>query len=97
MPSLEIFRRSDDTTEQEFIFPTQGHLYDIRQGRYMGQTNQVRCAIPNAGTIVFGQYPYQVTGIDVESAGHSVRWCGPDCLNRAEDIDWSGRAPCFSS
>ncbi|MFA5865688.1 MAG: sugar-binding protein [Phycisphaerae bacterium] len=61
------FRRSADKKEQQFSFPTEGHLYDLREGRYLGKTNQISCVIPNAGTKVYGLYPYQVTGMQVDS------------------------------
>ncbi|MFH2068701.1 MAG: sugar-binding protein [Candidatus Omnitrophota bacterium] len=59
------FRRSTDSKEQQFVFPAPGHLYDVRESRYLGETDRVTCAIPNAGTKVYGLYPYQVTGIAV--------------------------------
>ena len=64
---IRDYRRSTDTTEQEFVFPREGHLYDLRRGEYLGEADRVRCAIPNAGTEVYGQYPYEVTGITIES------------------------------
>ena len=64
---IRDYRRSTDTTEQEFVFPREGHLYDLRRGEYLGETDRVRWAIPNAGTEVYGQYPYEVTGITIES------------------------------
>jgi len=60
-------RRGTDTREQEFIFPREGHLYDLRRGEYLGATDRVTSAIPNAGTEVYGQYPYAVTGLAIES------------------------------
>lgn len=59
-------RRSADTKRQEFIFPERRHLYDLREGRYIGETDRVSCVIPNGGTRVYGQYPYKVTGLRVE-------------------------------
>lgn len=62
------FARSIDEKEQTFTFPTHGFLYDLREGKYLGQTNQVSCAIPNAGTKVFGHYPYQVKAVKIDVA-----------------------------
>ncbi len=60
------YRRSTDTKQQEFVFPAQGHVYDLREGTYLGETDRVSCAIPNAGTEVYGHYPYKITGLKVE-------------------------------
>jgi hypothetical protein len=57
---------SSDKKTQKFTFPTKGHLYDVRAGKYLGETNQVTCAVPSAGTKVYGHYPYKVTGIAVD-------------------------------
>ncbi len=59
------FTRSDDSKNQKFTFPSTGHLYDLREGKYIGKVNEVACATPNAGTKVYGHYPYKVTGMDV--------------------------------
>ncbi|MDD4018503.1 MAG: hypothetical protein PHV28_11230 [Kiritimatiellae bacterium] len=60
------FARSQDGKEQQFTFPTEGFLYDVREGKYLGKTNRISCVIPNAGTKVFGHYPYQVKGIKMD-------------------------------
>ncbi len=60
------YRRSVDNKQQEFIFPEKRHLYDLLEGTYLGETDRVSCAIPNAGTKVYGQYPYKVIGLNIE-------------------------------
>jgi len=58
------YRRSSDEKAQTFVFPTgKGHIYDVREGTYLGETDRVTCAIPRAGTKVYGSYPYRITGI----------------------------------
>jgi len=63
---IRDYRRSSDDKEQQFVFPTEGHLYDLRAGKYIGKTNQISCVISNADTKVFGHYPYRVTGMEID-------------------------------
>ena len=52
--------RSEDETEQTFVFPKKGHLYDVREGKYLGVADAVTAKVPNAGAGVWAILPKQV-------------------------------------
>ena len=65
-------------SEHTFHFPVKGHLYDLRNGKYYGITDQVKYQIPHAEAGVWGIYPYQVKGIQVKH---------PSKVKRGTDLD----------
>lgn len=64
---LRMLGRSDDNKTQTFQFPAKGHVYDIRAGKYLGETDTVTAAVPYADAAVFGHYPYKVEGISINA------------------------------
>ncbi len=46
--------------------PVKGHIYDLRKGKYLGNTDTVNCTIPYAQGAVFGVYPYKVNALEVK-------------------------------
>ena len=63
---LRNFTLSKDNKTQTFTFPAKGHVYNLRTGKYLGFTDNVTCAVPNADAVVFGVYPAKVTALDVK-------------------------------
>ncbi|OGV51149.1 MAG: hypothetical protein A2017_17840 [Lentisphaerae bacterium GWF2_44_16] len=59
------YRRASDNEEQTFFFPKKRHVYDIRKGKYIGETDKISCSIPVSETVVFGSYPYKVDSLDI--------------------------------
>ncbi len=57
--------KSKDSAEQTFRFPVKGHLYDLRAGKYLGEGNSVKAAVPHGGAAVFGVYPYKVEKVTI--------------------------------
>ena len=57
--------RSNDSSVQTFQFPIKGHLYDIRAGKYLGQTDSVTARVPRGDAMIWGIYPYQVKDIAI--------------------------------
>ena len=51
---------SNDSAEQTFTFPVKGHVYDLRAGKYLGQTDTVKTAVLHGEASVWGVYPYTV-------------------------------------
>ena len=46
--------------------PVKGHIYNLRNGKYLGNTDTVNCVIPYAEGAVFGVYPYKVNALEVK-------------------------------
>ncbi len=59
--------RSNDSLEQKFTFPVKGHLYDLRAGKYLGESDTVTAAVPHGEASVWGVYPYRVTRLAVRA------------------------------
>ena len=51
---------SNDSAEQTFTFPVKGHVYDLRAGKYLGQTDTIKAVVPHGEASVWGVYPYTV-------------------------------------
>ena len=64
-PILHNASVSKDDKEQTFVFPVKGHLYDLRQGKYLGKTDRVTCRIPNADAVLFGVYPGKMEKLEI--------------------------------
>ena len=62
---LRNFTLSKDNKTQTFTFPAKGHVYNLRTGKYLGVTDKVTCAVPNADAVVFGVYPSKVDALEV--------------------------------
>ena len=57
--------RATDKIKQTFQFPVTGHLYDLRNGKYLGKTNKVDYQLLPSFTALFGIYPYMVKDLQV--------------------------------
>ncbi|MBO4304025.1 MAG: hypothetical protein J6A21_05520, partial [Lentisphaeria bacterium] len=70
--SMHLFGLLHDPYEVEKIepvkvtFPVKGHVYNLRDGKYLGETDTVECRIPEAEGTVLGVYPYKAEALDVE-------------------------------
>jgi len=64
--------RSNDSLEQTFRFPLKGHVYDLRSGKYLGETDTVRAQVPLGEASVWGVYPYAVKKVEI-AAPSSVK------------------------
>jgi len=63
---LRMPGRSDDEDAQTFVFPMKGHVYDIRAGKYLDDTDTVTVKVPHADAVLFGMYPYKVEKLKLE-------------------------------
>ena len=59
----------DDTSERrpfEVRLPGRYHLYDIRAGRRLAQSDTLKDSIPRGGHRAYALLPYEVTGIEIK-------------------------------
>jgi hypothetical protein len=63
-------------------FPSQGHVYELRSGQYLGHTDRVDATLETARGKVFAVLPYQVKGLKLNLAGRAVG--GQDLVVRIE-------------
>ncbi len=82
--------RSQDSLEQTFRFPLKGHVYDLRAGKYLGETDAVRAKVPLGEASVWGVYPYAVKKVEI-AAPSSVKG-GTDLVANLS-VDVSGGIP----
>ncbi len=52
--------------EATLTFPDDRHVYDVREGAYLGRTRTVRAALDPWHILLYARLPYQVTGLRVE-------------------------------
>ncbi|MDD3949122.1 MAG: hypothetical protein PHT43_06630, partial [Anaerolineaceae bacterium] len=61
-------RGAAESDAQIITLPEKGHLYDLREGRYLGHTDKCQILLTEKfPAAVFGCYPYEVTGLQVDS------------------------------
>ena len=64
---LRMPMRSTDSEEQIFMFPKKGHVYDVRTGRYLGNTNLVSAAVPHGDASAWAVLPRKVGGMKISA------------------------------
>lgn len=82
--------RSEDCTKQTFIFQEQGNIYELRSGKFLGNSSQVTLDIPPGETVLLGHYPYRITSLDVDAPSRVK--AGTDLHARIAVCSDSGKA-----
>ena len=57
---LRMPARSSDSQIQKFAFPKKGHVYDVRNRKYMGFTDNVTTVVPHAEASVWAVLPKKI-------------------------------------
>lgn len=58
-------RRCRDSDPVRIVLAAPAHVYDLRQGAYLGQTSTVPAVLAPGETALYACLPYRVTGLDV--------------------------------
>ena len=93
---LRMTARSSDDAEQAFVFPKKGHVYDLRRGDYLGETDRVTAKVPLSGASVWAVCAAKAEGVEVDWIGADGGGRGPAVTTpRREDA--SGTVLCCAS
>ena len=79
-------------TEGRIVFPDKRHLYDVREGKYLGLVDQARARLSPGEARVFARLDYQVNQIGARPASSFQR--GAE-VRYAVTLDTSGGVPGF--
>ena len=86
---LRMLGRSQDDNVDEFVLAKKGHVYDVRNCRYLGETDRVRVKAPLHEAAVFAVLPWKPAQVKID-APDSVD-CG-DGFTAALKL-WASDAP----
>jgi hypothetical protein len=59
--------RSQDDNVDEFVFAKKGHVYDVRNRRYLGETDRVRVKAPLHEAAVFAVLPWKPAQVKIDA------------------------------
>jgi len=58
----------EEAASARTTFPAEGHVYDMRKGKYLGQGRAFDVTLPGRDALMLASLPYRVTGIEVKIA-----------------------------
>lgn len=64
--------KPEDYSPVRITFPDSGHLYDMREGKYVGQTDVTDTKIVGGVSKLYAILPYKVTGVDLSANGSTA-------------------------
>ena len=73
---LRMTDRSKDDTTQTFAFVNEGHVYDVRTGRFLGRRGGVSAAVPLSDAACWSVCAGRAAGFAIDVPGEVV--CGTD-------------------
>ena len=69
---IRMLGRSSDKEEETFVLPRRGHVYDVRTGKYLGETDRVTAKVPYGDAAVWSVLPEKPKGVVISGLPSTV-------------------------